>query len=165
MATSTRRFGAGNRESHDSSAFHARGLAAAEFSADDEVADAPEVDRIWCHSAEDMAELPANSVALMVTSPGYHVGKEYDTDVPFAEYLEMLERVLAETYRVLEPGGRAVVNVANLGRKPYVPLAAIVTQLMIERLGYFMRGEIIWRKAKAMNGACAWASGQAAKKP
>src|SRR5438105_3189850 len=122
MATSTRRFGAGNRESHDSSAFYARGLSAAKFSADNAVADAPEVDRIWCHSAEHMGELPDNSVALMVTSPGYHVGKEYDTDGPFSEYLGLLERVFAETHRVLEPGGRAVVNVANLGRKPYVPL-------------------------------------------
>lgn len=165
MATSTRSFGAGNRESHDSSAFYARGLAAADFSTDDVVNDAPEVDRIWCHSAEQMPELPDNSVALMVTSPGYHVGKEYDTDVPFSDYLAMLERVFAETHRVLEPGGRAVVNVANLGRKPYVPLAAIVTQLMTERLGYFMRGEVIWRKGKAMNGSCAWGSWQSAKNP
>ena len=164
MATSTQRFGTGKRESHDSSAFYER-FEAVEFSADSAVADAPEVDRIWCHSAESMPELPDSSVALMVTSPGYHVGKEYDTDVPFSEYLAMLERVLAETKRVLEPGGRAVVNVANLGRKPYVPLAAIVTQLMTERLGFFMRGEIIWRKAKAMNGSCAWGSWQSAKTP
>ena len=162
MATSTRRFGTGKRESHDSSDFYGRGLAAAEFSTDEELGDAPDVDRIWCHSAEDMAELPANSVALMVTSPGYHVGKEYDTDVPFSE---MLEHVFAETHRVLEPGGRAVVNVANLGRKPYVPLAAIVTQLMTERLGYFMRGEVIWRKGKGMNGSCAWGSWRSATNP
>ena len=97
MATSTRSFGAGNRESHDSSAFYARGLAAAEFSTDDVVNDAPEVDRVWCHSAEKMPELPDSSVALMVTSPGYHVGKEYDTDVPFEEYLSMLERVCGES--------------------------------------------------------------------
>ena len=165
MATSTRRFGTGKRESHDSSPFYGRKLQEVEFSTDDQLADAPDVDRIWCHSAEEMAELPDNSVALMVTSPGYHVGKEYDTDVPFAEYLGMLERVFAETHRVLEPGGRAVVNVANLGRKPYVPLAAIVTQAMIERLGYFMRGEIIWRKGKGMNGSCAWGSWQSATNP
>jgi len=165
MATSTRRFGTGKRESHDASAFYARSLVAAEFSEDDQVADASEVDRIWCHSAEHMPELPDNSVALMLTSPGYHVGKEYDTDTPFSEYLGLLERVLAETYRVLEPGGRAVVNVANLGRKPYVPLASLVTQIMTERLGFFMRGEVVWRKAKAMNGSCAWGSWMSAKNP
>jgi modification methylase len=165
VATSTQKFGTGKRESHDSSAFYERNLVRAEFSTDDEVADAPDVDRIWCHTAEDMAELPDNSVALMVTSPGYHVGKEYDSDTTFEEYLAMLERVFAETRRVLEPGGRAVVNVANLGRKPYVPLASLVTVMMTERLGFFMRGEIIWRKGKGMNGSCAWGSWLSAGNP
>ncbi|MBV8982416.1 MAG: site-specific DNA-methyltransferase [Acidimicrobiia bacterium] len=164
MATSTQRFGTSKREAHDSSAFYKR-FDEVEFSTDKTVADAPEVDRIWCHSAEDMAELPDNSVALMVTSPPYHAGKDYDTDASFAEYLGLLERVFAETHRVLEPGGRAVVNVANLGRKPYVPLASLITVMMTERLGYFMRGEVIWRKSKGMNGSCAWGSWQSAKNP
>ncbi|MBV8160260.1 MAG: site-specific DNA-methyltransferase [Acidimicrobiia bacterium] len=164
MATSTSRFGTGKRESHDASAFYER-FEAVQFSADDGVNDAPDVDHIWCHTAEDMAELPDNSVALMVTSPPYHAGKDYDTDASFAEYLALLERVFAETHRVLEPGGRAVVNVANLGRKPYVPLASLITVMMTERLGYFMRGEVIWRKSKGMNGSCAWGSWQSAKNP
>jgi site-specific DNA-methyltransferase (adenine-specific) len=164
MATSTQRFGTGKRESHDASEFYKR-FEVVEFSADKTVADAPEVDRIWCHSAEDMAELPDNSVALMVTSPPYHAGKDYDSDASFSDYLAMLERVFAETHRVLEPGGRAVVNVANLGRKPYVPLASLITVMMTERLGYFMRGEVIWRKSKGMNGSCAWGSWQSAQNP
>src|SRR5258708_5889650 len=154
MATSTKRFGTGKRESHDSSDFYKR-FEAGEFSADKTVGEASEVDRIWCHPAEDMAELPDNSVALMVPSPPYHAGKDYDTDATFSEYLGLLERVFAETHRVLEPGGRAVVNVANLGRKPYVPLAALVTVMMTERLGYFMRGEVIWRKAVVPTASCA----------
>ena len=165
MPTSTRRFGAGNRESHDSSAFYARGLAAQDFSDDTTLADAPEVDRIWCHSAESMTELPDNSVALMVTSPPYNVGKDYDTDESFDDYLGLLERVLAETRRVLEPGGRAVVNVANLGRRPYIPLAARITAMMIDRLGYFMRGEIIWKKAEGASGSCAWGSWRSPANP
>src|SRR5215210_2398568 len=103
MATSTRRFGTGKREAHDASAFYARGLARADFSADRECNQAPEVDRIWCHSAESMPELPDSSVALMVTSPPYHVGKDYDSDTTFEEYLDLLANVFAETYRVLEP--------------------------------------------------------------
>ena len=164
MTTSTQRFGTGKRESHDSSHFYRR-FEAVEFSDDRTVNDAPGVDRIWCHTAEDMAELPDNSVALMVTSPPYHAGKDYDTDATFDEYLSLLGRVFAETHRVLEPGGRAVVNVANLGRKPYVPLASLITVMMTERLGYFMRGEVIWRKSKGMNGSCAWGSWQSAKNP
>lgn len=164
-STSTRAFGAGNRENHDASAFYARRLHDVEFSVDTECATATDVDRIWCHSAEDMAELPDSSVALMVTSPPYHAGKDYDSDDTYAEYLELLERIFAETYRVLEPGGRAVVNVANLGRKPYIPLAAHVTTLMTDRLGYFMRGEVIWRKAGGASGSCAWGSWQSASNP
>jgi site-specific DNA-methyltransferase (adenine-specific) len=111
-----------------------------------------------------MSELPDNSVALMVTSPPYHVGKDYDSDSTFEEFLEMLRQVLAETHRVLEPGGRMVINVANLGRRPYVPFAALVTQICIE-LGYFPRGEVIWVKAAAAGGNCAWGSWLSAANP
>src|SRR5947209_9046018 len=142
MVTSTKRFGTGKRESHDSSDFYKR-FEAVEFSREQTVNDAPEVDRIWCHTAEDMAELPDNSVALMVTSPPYHAGKDYDTDATFGEYLGLLERVFAETRRVLEPGGRAVVNVANLGRQPYVALASFVTVIMTERLGDLLKGGVV----------------------
>ena len=110
------------------------------------------VDAIFCHSAEAMTELASNSVALMVTSPPYHVGKDYDTDASFEDYMAMLTRVFAEVLRVLEPGGRAVVNVANLGRRPYLPLSHLVTRRMLD-LGFLMRAEIIWQKAREPTGA------------
>lgn len=164
MSTRTSAFGVGRRESHDSSEFYNRGVAPIVESTDREIAKSLDVDRIFVHSAESMHELENNSVALMVTSPPYHVGKEYDSDASFSEYLELLEAVFAETYRKLEPGGRAVINVANLGRKPYVPLSHEVTRLMHE-IGFFMRAEIIWRKAKGASGSCAWGSWRSAKNP
>ena len=162
--TQTRSFGTGSRESHDATAFYARGLADATVSDDTTLAEAPEVDRIWNHSAEDMHELPDNSVALMVTSPPYHVGKDYDSDATFEEYLGLLESVFTETHRVLEPGGRAVVNVANLGRRPYISLSSLIVGMM-ERIGYLMRGEVIWRKQKAASGSTAWGSWMSASNP
>ncbi len=50
----------------------------------------------------------------------FGVGKQegHDSDLNFDDYLALLRAVFKETYRVLEPGGRAVVNVANLGRRP-----------------------------------------------
>src|SRR5437588_11746404 len=99
MATSTRRFGTGKRESHDASAFYARSLVAAEFSEDDQVADASEVDRIWCHSAEHMPELPDNSVALLVTSPGSHRRRQHRPDTPLSEHPGLLDRGLAQLDR------------------------------------------------------------------
>jgi modification methylase len=164
MATRTRSFGAGNREGHDASAFYSRGLVAVEVSDDATVNPSPVVDQVFTSSSETMAELVDSSVALMVTSPPYHVGKDYDADTTFREYLDLLTRVFAETYRVLEPGGRAVVNVANLGRRPYVPLASHITEIMIE-LGYLPRGEVIWRKAEAASGSCAWGSWLSATNP
>ncbi len=58
----------------------------------------------------------------------------------------MLAAVFADCVRVLEPGGRIAVNVANLGRKPYRSLSADVTRIL-EELGLLLRGEIIWQKA------------------
>jgi len=90
------------------------------------------LNRILQKSAESMDELPNRSVHLMVTSPPYNVGKEYDEDLTLENYREFLKRVWQEVHRVLVPGGRACINVANLGRKPYIPLHAFIAEDMIE---------------------------------
>jgi modification methylase len=164
VSTSTRSFGVGRRESHDASAYYGRALVSI-VETDDRHFSRPEVaNEVFEHSAEQMAELPDDSVALMVTSPPYHVGKDYDSDSSFDDYLSLLERVFQETYRVLQPGGRAVVNVANLGRRPYVPLSHEVTARM-GRIGFHMRAEVIWQKARGAGGSCAWGSWRSAANP
>ncbi|MGO9393438.1 MAG: DNA-methyltransferase [Desulfobaccales bacterium] len=115
------------------------------------------LDIIQCKSSENMNELPDDSVHLMVTSPPYNVGKEYDENLTLEEYLKFLNKVWSETYRVLVPGGRACVNIANLGRKPYIPLHAYIIQGMVE-IGFLMRGEIIWNKASSASPSTAWGS-------
>jgi len=65
---------------------------------------------------------------------------------------------------VLVPGGRAAINVANLGRKPYVPLHAYVVDSMV-RLGFLMRGEVIWNKASSGSPSTAWGSWRSAANP
>jgi len=162
--TRTSSFGAGRREGHDSSAFYGRNLAIVGVSDTGEPQPPRDIDRIYLTSAVDMGEVADNSVALMVTSPPYHVGKDYDTDGTFAEYLDLVSQVMAETYRVLEPGGRAVVNVANLGRRPYIPLNAHVAGMMSD-IGFLMRGEVIWRKAAGASGSCAWGSWRSPSNP
>ena len=169
MGSRTTRFGTSKREGHDASAYYARRMAGAEINPAEPVSDAtvnsPKVvDRIFCHSSEHMHELPDNSVALMVTSPPYNVGKEYDEDLSLHDYLRLLQRVFRETYRVLQPGGRACINIANVGRKPYVPLSSYVNMLIM-KIGYLMRGEIIWVKGKGASGSCAWGSWRSARNP
>jgi DNA modification methylase len=164
MGTRTAKFGVGRREGHDASPYYGRSLVSIEESSNKTVQSTEVGDSLFLHSAEEMAELPDNSVALMITSPPYHVGKDYDSDATFSEYLDLLERVFRETYRVLQPGGRAVVNVANLGRKPYVPLSHLITARMAD-IGFFMRAEVIWRKGKGASGSCAWGSWKSPSNP
>lgn len=115
-------------------------------------------------SSEDMSMIPDNSIHLMITSPPYNVSKEYDEDLTLDEYLEMLTKVFSETYRVLVNGGRACINVANLGRKPYIPLSDYISKIMID-LGFNMRGEIIWNKAASASPSTAWGSWMSASNP
>ena len=100
----------------------------------------------------------------MITSPPYNACKEYDEDLSLNEYLKLLKDVFEETYRVLVPGGRAVVNIANLGRKPYIPLSSHVNLIMKE-IGFLMRGEIIWDKSASAGSSCAWGSFKSASNP
>lgn len=167
MATETASFGAGKRESHDASSFYRRRMlehAAPTVLGEPQAPPDEVVDSLFCGSSESMTEIPDDCVALMVTSPPYNVGKEYDDDLSLGEYLDLLHRVLEETVRVLEPGGRVAVNVANLGRKPYLPLNHHVAG-MLQDLGLLMRGEVVWQKARGAGGSCAWGSWRSAKNP
>ena len=167
--TDTSAFGTPGRVSHDASRFYQsrlyEGLQAdpADYPPDAAL-DVAAQNRIFCKSSEGMQELPDNSVHLMVTSPPYNASKEYDQDLNLEEYLALLARVWRETYRVLAWGGRACINVANLGRKPYIPLHAMIIQQMAE-LGFQMRGEIIWNKAASASPSTAWGSWQSASNP
>ena len=167
----TRSFGAGTRISHDASAYYHSKLYAGmpatsetEAASSDNPLPAGLENRILTASSEDMSFLPDNSVHLMVTSPPYNASKDYDADLTLQEYLGLLEKVFTETYRVLVDGGRACINVANLGRRPYIPLSAYLSQLMLE-IGFLMRGEIIWNKGAGAGISMAWGSWRSASNP
>ncbi len=167
--TRTSPFGSGGRISHDSTPFYTSRLYAglAKNRHEDEAENpipAETLDRLFCKSSEKMEELPDNSVHLMVTSPPYNARKEYDLDLSLDEYLALLQRVWLETYRVLVPGGRACINIANLGRKPYIPLHAYIIQQMQE-IGFLMRGEVIWDKGSSSSASTAWGSWRSASNP
>ena len=122
------------------------------------------LNKIVLRNSEDMSILPTNCLSLMITSPPYNASKEYDQDLSLKEHLELLSNVFKETYRVLINGGRACINIANLGRKPYVPLSDYISKIMLD-LGFNMRGEIIWNKAASASPSTAWGSWMSASNP
>lgn len=165
----TSEFGVSTRESHDARPFYSRriyaGPAPAAAAAGEESPVPPALmDAVLCMDSRRMTPLPDNSVHLMVTSPPYNVGKTYDDDLDMGEYLDLLREVFAETYRVLVPGGRACINVANVGRKPYIPYHSHIIGLMNE-IGFLMRGEVIWNKASGAGVSTAWGSWCSASNP
>ncbi len=167
--TRTSAFGSPGRINHDSARFYSsrlyEGLPKEETTKYVEnPVPSKFLDGIFCKSSEQMGELPDNSVHLMVTSPPYNVGKEYDENLTLSEYRAFLKRVWREVERVLVPGGRACINIANLGRKPYIPLDAFILEDMLD-LRFLMRGEVIWNKASSGSPSTAWGSWLSAKNP
>ena len=167
--TQTSSFGSPGRIGHDSSKFYKSKLyegqkikRPAQYI---ENTIAPSVlDRIFCRSSENMDEIPDYSIHLMVTSPPYNVTKEYDENLTLDEYRGLLKSVFTEVYRKLVTGGRACVNIANLGRKPYIALHSYIIQDMLD-IGFLMRGEIIWNKASSASPSTAWGTWLSAANP
>jgi DNA modification methylase len=168
--TSTSAFGSPGRIAHDSSSFYKSRLyegipkeEAAIIYHENTIP--PDIlDTVIRKSSEKMDDLPDDCIHLMVTSPPYNVGKEYDENLSLNEYRMFLKRVWAEVKRVLVPGGRVAINVANLGRKPYLPLHSIIIDDMLD-LGFLMRGELIWNKAASSSPSTAWGTFSSAKNP
>ena len=165
----TSSFGTVTREGHDSRAFYGKRLYEDLRNGSKESGEyrehTPEqVDVIHCADARDMHHLPDNSVHMMITSPPYNVGKDYDDDLSLSEYRDLLSEVLQETYRTLVQGGRACVNIANVGRTPYIPLHVYIMDIARE-CGFHMRGEIIWDKGASAGSSCAWGSWRSASNP
>lgn len=168
--TKTSSFGTPGRINHDSTKFYNSRLYESLNQEKNNVQyvensiDEKYINKIFCKSSEVMNELPDNSVHLMVTSPPYNVGKDYDENLSLKEYRALLKSVFKETYRVLVPGGRACINIANLGRKPYIPLHSFIIEDMHD-IGFLMRGEILWDKASSASPSTAWGTWLKANNP
>ena len=167
--TQTSTFGTAGRINHDASEFYGSKLYADQEPPEpknwiETPIPTNKLDQLYCASSTDMSAIPDASIHLMVTSPPYNAKKEYDEDLSLAEYRELLRAVFAETYKKLVTGGRACINIANLGRKPYIPLHSFIIEDML-KIGYYMRGEIIWDKGRSAGSSTAWGSWSSAANP
>ena len=165
----TSAFGTVSRINHDSGKFYNTRLYEGVASADnpnghytERVPD--QVNVIHCGDSRNMTQIPDESVHLMITSPPYNVGKEYDNDLTLSDYKTLLADVLRDTYRTLVEGGRSCVNIANVGRTPYIPLHSHLIEIALD-IGFQMRGEIIWDKGASAGSSCAWGSWRSASNP
>ena len=168
--TRTSEFGTVSRSGHDASKFYAKRIyedvdsVGKEHSPIIDENQPSNLDVIHCADSRNMDHLPDRSIHLMITSPPYNVGKEYDDDLSLLEYGRLLSDVLRETHRVLVNGGRACVNIANVGRSPYIPLHSLVID-SARACGLLMRGEVIWDKGASSGSSCAWGSWKSASNP
>ncbi len=91
-----------------------------------------------------LKRIPDKSLRLVVTSPPYNIGKEYEKRLHLDLYLQQQTEVIAECVRVLSESGSICWQVGNyIHRGAIVPLDAVL-YLIFSNLGLRMRNRIIW---------------------
>jgi len=129
----------------------------------------PYLDRIICgDAAEILAEIPSESIDLVITSPPYNFGHAYAQDPhddthEWNEYFATLNRVWTECERVLVPGGRIAVNVQPLF-SDYVPTHHIISN-QLSALGLLWKAEFLWEKNNYNAKYTAWGSWKSPSMP
>ena len=113
-----------------------------------------------------LRDLPSESVDLVLTSPPYNFGLDYEAEydaVKWESYFEKLFAILAECERVLRYGGRLVINVQPLF-SDYVPTHHVVSSKLLE-MGMLWKGEILWEKNNYNCKYTAWGSWKSPSSP
>ncbi len=119
--------------------------------------------KIIIGDSRKMNELKDSSIHLVVTSPPYWQLKDYGTDTQigfndsYEEYINNLNLVWNECYRVLKPGCRMAINIGDqfarsvyYGRYKVIPIRTEIIKFC-ETIGFDYMGAIIWQKKTTMN--------------
>ena len=169
IKTSTKSFGSSKKETHDSSYFYDSKLFNTQKIVQQKSIIQNEIskevlNKVHNKDSKNIDFIPDDSIHLIITSPPYNNSKEYDEDLSLEEYLKLITDVMVEAHRILIRGGRICINIANIGRKPYIPLSTHIDQIMI-KIGFLPRGQIIWDKSASAGPSTAWGSWQSASNP
>lgn len=110
-----------------------------------------------------MSELENNSIHLVVTSPPYWQLKDYGSDIQigfndsYEQYINHLNLVWKECFRVLHDGCRLCINIGDqfarsvyYGRYKVIPIHSEIIRFC-EAVGFDFMGQIIWQKSTTMN--------------
>lgn len=113
----------------------------------------------------------AESVHLVMTSPPYNVGIDYDThedEMPYEEWEDLLREVFYQSWGALVPGGRMAVNIPQSlsvgGAVNRIPVGNAVEKMLLDLPGALYRGGLIWYKRNA-NSSTAWGSWDSPSNP
>ena len=112
---------------------------------------------------------PDNFIDMVITSPPYNVSlgnnrfrdktKGYDTyddNMPYEDYLNWMDNLFAQCYRILKPGGRIAINIGD-GSNGSIPTHADFTVRMRDKAGFIPMTTIVWDK-KQIGGSTSWGS-------
>ena len=107
-----------------------------------------EINKIYCDDClKVMKSVPGDFVDLILTSPPYNFGLDYDTHKDtqsWESYFDTLGQVFHESYRILKSGGRICVVVQPLF-SDYIPTHHIISQKLTEAR-FLFKAEIMWEK-------------------
>ncbi len=119
--------------------------------------------KIIIGDSREMAEVDEKSVHLIITSPPYWQLKDYGSadqigfNDSYEDYINNLNLVWAECYRVLQDGCRLCINIGDqfarsvyYGRYKVIPIRTEIIKFC-ETLGFDYMGAIIWQKPTTMN--------------
>jgi len=147
--TRTSKFGVSKREGHDASLFYSRQLYK-EYVIDEKKVEIENTipldvfDKILCQDSRKMENIPDSSVHLMVTSPPYNIGKEYEKKLKLELYQQQQAAAIRECARILAPKGSICWQVGNyVDKGSIIPLDTILFPKFIEA-GFIMRNRIVW---------------------
>lgn len=91
-----------------------------------------------------LKEVPDESATLVVTSPPYNLGKEYEKKVSLDEYLGWQTKVIHECYRILRPDGSICWEVGNFVENGEIEPLDILLYPIFSNLDLHLRNRIIW---------------------
>lgn len=93
---------------------------------------------------ELLKTVPDGTIQLVVTSPPYNIGKEYEKRLKLQAYLEQQESVIKECVRTLAPAGSICWQVGNYVEDGYIVPLDTVLYPIFTKLGLRLRNRIIW---------------------
>jgi DNA modification methylase len=103
-------------------------------------------DIVFSHgdSLDILKNCPDNFATLIITSPPYNIGKEYETETKLEHYLEQIQPILRELVRVLSPRGSLCWQVGNYVEKSEVYPLDIFFYPLFSKMGLQLRNRIVW---------------------